>query len=306
MDRDALVVRDLRKHYGENRAVDGVSFSVRQGECLGILGPNGAGKTTTIECIEGLRVQDSGDITILGALNGSTTGAVRQRIGVQLQTTGLYPKLTPREILRTFAGFYEHSRSVDKMIALVSLQEVQKTPSAKLSGGQKQRLSLALALINEPEFVFLDEPTTGLDPQSRRALWDIIRDLKQQGRTVLLTTHYMEEANELCERVAIMDHGLIIELDTPEKLIHKHFQETPIDIGTNDRLPAERLRQLPSVANVTVSNGNTTVFSADVPHTVAALFEIANAEGISLSELTIRQPTLEDVFLKITGRRIRA
>ncbi|MHB0874458.1 MAG: ABC transporter ATP-binding protein [Anaerolineae bacterium] len=306
MDGEALVVRDLRKHYGSNHAVDGVSFSVREGECFGILGPNGAGKTTTIECIEGLRTQDDGDITILGIHNGSTTAQVRQRIGVQLQTTGLYPKLTTREILGTFSGFYDHSLSVDEMIDLVSLREAEKTLSSKLSGGQKQRLSLALALLNEPELVFLDEPTTGLDPQSRRALWDIIRGLKQQGRTVLLTTHYMEEANELCERVAIMDHGRIIELDAPEKLIRKHFTETPIEIGSSERLPAERLQALPAVTSVTAVNGDTTLFSSDVPRTVAALFEIANAEGISLAELTIRQPTLEDVFLKITGRRIRA
>ena len=306
MERDALVVRDLRKHYGSNRAVDGVSFSVREGECFGILGPNGAGKTTTIECIEGLRVQDSGDITMLGAVNGSKTEAVRQRMGVQLQTTGLYPKLTCREVLQTFAGFYDRARPVAEMVALAGLQECEKTLTSKLSGGQKQRLSLALALINEPEMAFLDEPTTGLDPQSRRALWDIIRDLKRQRRTVLLTTHYMEEAHELCDRVAIMDHGLIIELDAPEALIRKHFQETPIEVGSSDLLPVERLRQLAAVTNVTTANGSTTLFSSDVPRTVAALFEFANAQGTALAALTIRQPTLEDVFLKITGRRIRA
>lgn len=306
MGGDAVVVRDLRKHYDGNRAVDGVTFSVRQGECFGILGPNGAGKTTTIECIEGLREQDGGDITLLGVAEGARTAAVRQRIGVQLQVANFYPKLTARELLQTFASFYDRARPIEDVVALAGLQECGKTPSSKLSGGQKQRLSLALALINEPEVAFLDEPTTGLDPQSRRALWDVIRALKRQGRTVLLTTHYMEEAQELCDRVAIMDHGRIIEMDTPQALIGKHFQETPVEISRDDALPEERLSRLAAVASVSTDGQTSTLFSSDVPRTVAALFEAADSEGVTLTGLTIRQATLEDVFLKITGRRIRA
>jgi len=302
---EIVTVRELLKYYGDIHAVDGVSFSVRPGEVFGILGPNGAGKTTTIECIEGLRQPDSGEITVLGIPFGATRSDVRQRLGVQLQTTGLYPRLTVREILQVFGGFYHHALPPDQLIELVSLQEAETTLTSKLSGGQRQRLSLALALINEPVLVFLDEPTTGLDPQSRRALWDIIKNLQRQGRSVLLTTHYMEEAQELCDRVAIMDHGRIIELAPPHELIRKHFRETPIDMDSSDGLTIEQLGMLPAVSSVSQHEEQFTLYSGDVPRTMAALFDLAGEQAVPLTGLTIRQPTLEDVFLKITGRRIR-
>ena len=305
MDDQAVAVSELHKHYGAIRAVDGVSFAVGRGEVFGILGPNGAGKTTTIECLEGLRQPDSGEITVLGVRRGGELARVRQRLGIQLQTTGLFPKLTVREILGLFGALYERSLPAERLIEMVSLQEMAKVRSAKLSGGQRQRLSLALALINEPDLAFLDEPTTGLDPQSRRALWDVIRNLRQEGRTVLLTTHYMEEAQELCGRVAIMDHGRIIELDSPEALVRKHFRETAIEVAAVAGLTPERLAALPAVTSCTRDGDRLTLYSADVPRTMAALFELAEGESLPLDGLTIRQATLEDVFLKITGRRIR-
>ncbi|NPV08477.1 MAG: ABC transporter ATP-binding protein [Anaerolineae bacterium] len=301
----ALEVTNLRKRYGDLQAVDGVSFSIRSGEVFGILGPNGAGKTTTVECIEGLRQPDSGQVVILGEPFGANRPEFRQRLGIQLQTTGLYPKLTVREIVELFASFYQHSLDPDALLDLVGLREVQGTASAKLSGGQLQRLSLALALVNEPEMLFLDEPTTGLDPQSRRSVWEIVKDLRRQGRTVLLTTHYMEEAEELCDRVAIMDRGRIIELDTPRELIGQHFQETAIEVGSVEGLRETELAELPSVSDVTSEDGRFTIYSADVPRTMAGLFDLAERQSLALGALTIRQATLEDVFLKITGRRIR-
>jgi ABC-2 type transport system ATP-binding protein len=301
----AVAVSDLVKHYGAIHAVDGVSFAIERGEVFGILGPNGAGKTTTIECIEGLRQPDGGAVEVLGVPRGGERPEVRQRIGVQLQTTGFFPKLTVREILGMFGALYSQAMSPEEAIELVSLGESATVASAKLSGGQRQRLSLALALLNRPDLVFLDEPTTGLDPQSRRALWDVIRNLREEGRTVLLTTHYMEEAQELCRRVAIMDHGKIIELDTPDALVRKHFRETAIEVAASAGLTLDRLSALPAVANCTQEAETLTLYSADVPRTMAALFEWTQAEGLPLNGLTIRQATLEDVFLKITGRRIR-
>jgi ABC-2 type transport system ATP-binding protein len=305
VDATALEVTDLRKRYGALQAVDGVSFSVHRGEVFGILGPNGAGKTTTVECIEGLRQPDSGHIVLLGEPFGATRPEFRQRIGIQLQTTGLYPKLTVREIVRLFSSFYHHTLDPDAVIELVGLREMQHTASAKLSGGQLQRLSLALALLNVPEMAFLDEPTTGLDPQSRRGVWDIIKGLRRQGRTVLLTTHYMEEAEELCDRVAIMDQGRIIELDSPRRLIGKHFQEIAIEIGHVEGLVAEMLESLPGATNVSSEDGHFVVYTTSVPQTMAGLFDRAERHSLALGALTVRQPTLEDVFLKITGRRIR-
>src|SRR5215211_307843 len=205
-------VRDLRKSYGQLAAVDGVSFEVGSGEVFGLLGPNGAGKTTTVEILEGLRDADSGEVTVLGIDAVKRADDLRARVGVSLQTAALYPKLTVVEVLRLFRSFYSAGRSVDELVALMDLGEKRSTRTQDLSGGQRQRLAVALALVNDPELIFLDEPTTGLDPAARRSLWDLIRDLKAKGRSVLLTTHYMEEAEILCDRLAIMDHGQILEL----------------------------------------------------------------------------------------------
>jgi len=303
--QQAIQVQDLRKWYGETRAADGVTFAVGTGEIFGLLGPNGAGKTTTVECILGLRQPDSGRIEVLGMEHGARSREIKARIGAQLQTTGLYPRLTVRELVVLFARLFPRSLPADEVIELVGLQEKAKTLSKDLSGGQKQRLAVALALVSDPDLILLDEPTTGLDPQARRAAWEVIQDLQRAGKTVLLTTHYMEEAEVLCHRVAVMDHGRIIALDTPEALINQHFRETAIEFVAAGEPPRDRLAALPGVTQTIFEDGHLTLYSTDVPHTMAALFELVTAGALAFQDMTVRQATLEDVFLKLTGRRIR-
>ena len=223
---DAVIrVTDLKKAYGDIRAVDGVSFEVRPGEIFGLLGPNGAGKTTTVEILEGLREPDSGEVRVLGLDVAKDADALKPRIGVSLQTAAMYPKLTVVELIDLFRSFYPKSRPTDELIEALGLGERKTAQSKELSGGQRQRLAVALALVNDPELVFLDEPTTGLDPAARRALWTLVEDLRASGTSVLLTTHYMEEAEVLCDRLAIMDHGKVLELGTVEELVSKHFKD---------------------------------------------------------------------------------
>jgi ABC-2 type transport system ATP-binding protein len=229
----ALFVRDLKKHYGDVKAVDGVDLAVQAGECFGLLGPNGAGKTTTIEICEGLLAPDSGEVTLLGRSWERDDRELRERLGIQLQETQLAEKLTVLETVRLFRSFYERGREVDDVIRIVQLVEKRGARVGKLSGGQKQRLAIACAIVGDPDLLFLDEPTTGLDPQSRRQLWDLISEFKAMGRTILLTTHYMDEAEILCDRVAIMDHGRVIASGTPNELIERHGAEQA----------AERFRQ---------------------------------------------------------------
>ena len=305
MNRTSIEVNDLYKRYGDTVAVDGVSFDVAVGEIFGLLGPNGAGKTTTVESILGLRQPDHGTITVLGMAHATQARQIKARVGVQLQTTGLYPRLTVRELVELFARLFPRARPTDEVIELVGLREKAKTPSKDLSGGQRQRLAVALALINDPDLIFLDEPTTGLDPQARRGLWDVVRELKLAGKTVLLTTHYMEEAEQLCDRVAVMDHGRIIALDTPDALINQHFQETAIEFVSVGEPPRQRLTELSGVTQVLFENGRPTLYSTDVPRTMAGLFDLVTAGTLAFKDMTIRQATLEDVFLKLTGRRIR-
>ncbi len=223
-------VSDVRKAYGDVQAVDGVSFEVRSGEVFGLLGPNGAGKTTTVEMLEGLRAPDSGGLEVLGIDAARDPGALKERIGVTLQTASLYPKLTVVEILDLFRSFYRRSLPTEQLIEFLDLDERKRAQTRELSGGQRQRLSIALALVNDPEVVFLDEPTTGLDPAARRSLWDLIVGLKAQGKTVLLTTHYLEEAEVLCDRLAIMDHGKVIAMGTVDDLVNTRFktQDRPV------------------------------------------------------------------------------
>ncbi len=304
-DKIAIEVLDLRKQYGETVAVAGVSFTIDHGEVFGLLGPNGAGKTTTVECLLGLRKADGGQISLLGMSHGADNSQVRARLGVQLQTTGLLNQLKVREQVELFAGLFPRSLPAAEILNHVSLLEESKTATKALSGGQKQRLAVALALINDPDLIFLDEPTTGLDPQARRKLWDVIRGLKEKGKTILLTTHYMEEAEQLCDRVAIMDHGRIIELDHPARLINKYFEETAIEFVAHGSIPRERLNALPGVELTLHENGRVTLYSNDVPHTMAGLLEMAEQDTLSFKDMTVRQATLEDVFLKLTGRRIR-
>jgi ABC-2 type transport system ATP-binding protein len=298
-------VSGLRKTYGETRAVDGVSFEVQPGTIFGLLGPNGAGKTTTVEVLEGLRQPDGGDVRVLGVDAVRDPDRLKPRIGVSLQTAALYPKLTVVEILDLFRGFYPKGRSTEELVTLMDLGEKRTTRSQDLSGGQRQRLSVALALVNDPELVFLDEPTTGMDPAARRALWDVIEGLRSMGRTVLLTTHYLEEAEVLCDRVAIMDHGRILEEGTVEELVSRRFKERAVRFDTIDSLPDRQLAAMPGVASVKHEDGDTLLYTSDVPATIGAVLDAAEAAGVEPANLGVRRATLEDVFLDLTGRALR-
>ena len=305
-EQSVITVENLRKYYGKTKAVDGISFDVRTGEVFGMLGPNGAGKSTTIEMVEGLRKPDAGTITVLGFSQPREAGAIKMRIGIQLQTTALYPRLTVTEILDLFHTFYpgRQTLTTEALIRTVDLDEKRDTRSKALSGGQKQRLSVALALVNDPDIIFLDEPTTGMDPQARRQLWDVIGDLRSRGKTILLTTHYMEEAQQLCDRVAIVDHGHIMELDTPAGLIQKYFSDIAIDFQDGDGTSFDTYRAMPGVTNSSSEDGRVTLYTRDVPRTMAALLEREGSGG-ALRGLSVRGATLEDVFLKLTGRALR-
>jgi len=280
---------------------------VKPGEVFGLLGPNGAGKTTTVEMIEGLRAPDGGSIRVLGMAPQADPKKIKMRIGIQLQTTALYPRLTVREVIDLFASFFDGRKPVptSDLIEMAGLTEKAGTRSKDLSGGQKQRLSVALALVNNPEIVFLDEPTTGLDPQARRNLWDVINRLQKRGETVLLTTHYMEEAETLCDRVAVVDHGKIIALDSPESLIRQHFKDTAIEFTVADALSLDMLKTLPGVADTKIKDHVVTLYSADVPQSMAGLLAMSERKELKFRDLAVRSATLEDVFLKLTGRSIR-
>ncbi len=300
----AIDVEGLVKRYGDKVAVAGVSLQVRRGEVFGLLGPNGAGKTTTIEMITGLREPDAGRISVLGIDARRRLDDVKQRIGVQLQTPALFPLLTVYEVLDLFASFFERADEPDALIAALGLEESHNKLTKELSGGQQQRLSVALALINQPDLIFLDEPTTGLDPQARLSLWEVIEQQRAAGRTVLLTTHYMEEAERLCDRVAIIDHGVIQAVDAPRELIRQNFSETAI-IFTQPGADLADLRGLPAVSNVGRDGDEVTLYSHAVAETMAALLAWASGHGQPLDSLYVRGATLEDVFLKLTGRRLR-
>jgi ABC-2 type transport system ATP-binding protein len=298
-------VTGLEKRYGETRAVDGVTFEVQAGTIFGLLGPNGAGKTTTVEVLEGLRQPDAGDVRILGLDAVRKADELKARIGVSLQTAALYPKLTVVEVLDLFRSFYRAGRSSDELIALMDLGEKRSTRTQDLSGGQRQRLSVALALVNDPELVFLDEPTTGMDPAARRALWDVVLGLRAAGRTVLLTTHYLEEAEVLCDRVAIMDHGRILEEGTVEELVSRRFKERAVRFDAIDGIGDERLTAMPGVSSVKHENGDVLLYTRDVAATIGAVLDAAAALGVEPANLGVRRPTLEDVFLDLTGRALR-
>ena len=298
-------VVDLRKSYGEVKAVDGISFEVAHGEVFGLLGPNGAGKTTTIEMLEGLNKPDSGTAEVLGIDVTRQPDRLKERIGVQLQTAALYPNLTVTELVELFASFYERRRPTAEIISEMGLDERKKALSKELSGGQRQRLSIALALVNDPELLFLDEPTTGLDPQARRSLWDQIEDFRRQGRTILLTTHYMEEAEQLCDRVAIMDHGKILELGTVNELVTRHFRERTVRFASRPELPDNLLSNIPGVERLARESDESVLYTLDVPQTVGALLRTGDELGLEGLDLAVRRPTLEDVFIKLTGRALR-
>ena len=300
-----IEVRELRKAYGDVQAVRGVSFSVEQGEVFGMLGPNGAGKTTTVEILEGLRKRDGGEVTVLGLDPDAAGRSIKSRIGVQLQQVALYPRLRVHEVIELFASFYGRSGVADRLIQTLGLEERRTGLVKDLSGGQQQRLSVALAVVNDPEIVFLDEPTTGMDPAARRNLWEFIEELRKGGRTIFLTTHYMEEAERLADRVAVMDHGKIIALETPRKLVRQNFSEDAIEFSRRDGLTTEELGALPSVTDASLNAEQFRLYSANVPETMGALLSLAERREAPIENLQVRRATLEDVFLKLTGRTLR-
>ena len=297
-------------------AVNGLDLTVGAGECFGLLGPNGAGKTTTIEILEGLTLPDSGDVEILGTAwrEGAAGRALRERLGIQLQETQLADKLTVTETLALFRSFYKQSHTVDEVLALVELEEKRKARVVTLSGGQKQRLAVACALVSKPELLFLDEPTTGLDPQSRRQLWEIIRRFRAAGGTVLLTTHYMEEAERLCDRVAIMDHGTVIALGTPRQLIATLGAEHVVEFALSDAVPdglMDALRGMTGVSAVRAGagtgggGGGLSLTVTELHRTLPALLAELQRRSLELASLTTHHATLDDVFVALTGRQLR-
>ena len=298
-------VRGLVKRYGDVKAVDGIDFDVAPGEVFGLLGPNGAGKTTTVEILEGLRAPDGGQAIVLGVDVAKGADSLKPRIGVSLQTASLYPKLTVVEVIDLFRSFYATSRPSAELIEMLELGERKDARTKDLSGGQRQRLSVALALVNDPELIFLDEPTTGLDPAARRSLWDLVRGLKARGRSVLLTTHYMEEAEVLCDRLAIMDHGHILEMGTVDELISKRFKERAVRFDRLDGIGDDELAALAAVTSVKQDGDAVLLYSSDVAATVGALLALTESRSIEPQNLGIRRATLEDVFLDLTGRALR-
>jgi ABC-2 type transport system ATP-binding protein len=308
LDAPALRCRGLVKRYGTVVAVNGLDLEVPRGECFGLLGPNGAGKTTTVEILEGLNVPDAGEVEVLGEHWRGDGRALRARLGVQLQETKFPEKLKVREVLTLFRSFYPRGLDVAEVLAVVELEEKAGAPVRSLSGGQKQRLSLAVALVGDPELLFLDEPTTGLDPQSRLKAWDVVEGLKARGRTVLLTTHYMEEAARLCDRVAIVDHGKVIALDTPRRLIAslgaEHVIEFAVAEGT-EAPPHEVLAALPSVEEVRQDGSSWRLTVREVHRAVPGLLAALAERGAAPTHLSTHHATLEDVFVALTGRRLR-
>lgn len=296
----------LVKRYADVAAVSGVDLEVRTGECLGLLGPNGAGKTTTVEILEGLTPPDEGTVEVLARPWGKHGDReLRDRIGVQLQETQLPEKLTVFETLRLFRSFHRRGRSVDDAIALVGLEEKRAARVGKLSGGQKQRLALACALVGEPEVLFLDEPTTGLDPQARLKVWEIVAAFRRRGGTVLLTTHYMEEAARLCDRVAILDHGRVIALGTPAELVASLGSDLIVEVHADGGLELRDLASLPGVRGVDPRGDGFMLTVSDVGSALPAVLDATERRGARLRTLTTHRATLEDVFVRLTGRELR-
>jgi ABC-2 type transport system ATP-binding protein len=305
MTKPILSVENLVKRYGEVEAVRDVSFSVEEGEVFGLLGPNGAGKTSTVEVLEGLRDADGGRVSVCGFDPQVNANELKHEIGAALQSTSLPDKLRVMEALRLFASFYKRRRNPEELLKRFGLEEKRNTFYSKLSGGQKQRLALAMSLVNEPRVLFLDEPTAGLDPQVRREIYTIIEELKKERKTILVTTHYIEEAEKLCDRVAIVDQGRVIAQGTPRELKQRSAGTTRIELRLARPEPDAALKQLEGVADCHASNGAYVVHSTRVPQTIVSLVKYLEAHGNELSSLDIASPSLEDVFLELTGRRLR-
>ena len=296
----------LVKRFGEVRAVNGLDLEVRKGECFGLLGPNGAGKTTTIEILEGLTQPDGGTVEVLGKQWGkSQDRSIRQRLGIQLQDTKLAEKLTVEETVRLFRSFFDDGYTVTETIAKVSLEEKRKDRVGNLSGGQRQRLAVACALVNKPDLLFLDEPTTGLDPQARLNLWEVVEHFRAGGGTVLLTTHYMEEAARLCDRVAIIDHGKVIALDSPDGLIESLGAHQIIEFNVKGTLQPDPLRRLDGVRDVLQRDGSFMLSVEPIAAALPALLAELDRQKVELRDLTTHNATLEDVFVRLTGRALR-
>jgi ABC-2 type transport system ATP-binding protein len=313
-DAPSLLIRGLRKAFADVKAVNGIDLEVRRGECFGLLGPNGAGKTTTIEICEGLTEPDAGTVELLGLNWKSGASELRQRIGIQLQETQFPDKLTVEETLRLFRSFFRHGLSVDESIRTAQLEEKRGARIGGLSGGQKQRLAMATALVGDPELLFLDEPTTGLDPQARRHLWDLVEGLKQAGRTIILTTHYMDEAERLCDRVAIMDHGRVIALGTPQQLIATVGGEDIVEFAVSAKdgarmpealLEPARLTAIPGVQSHRVDEALHQLSVSELHTAVPRIIAAVEEQGLHLSEFRTHSATLEDVFVRLTGRKLR-
>jgi ABC-2 type transport system ATP-binding protein len=304
----AVRCRGLLKRYPDVTAVDGLDLDVAAGECFGLLGPNGAGKTTSIEILEGLIAPDAGDVEVLGRRWTTDARWLRARLGIQLQETQLADKLTVAETLRLFRSFYPAGPTVEELLKTVELEAKRDAWVVKLSGGQKQRLSVACALAGKPDLLFLDEPTTGLDPQSRRQLWDVLERFRRNGGTIVITTHYMDEAHALCDRVGIMDHGRLIALGTPAELVATLGAEHVIEFAVADisKLPGEDvLRAMPGVRDVRDETGTTSLSTSEVHRAIPALLDTVRASGTTLTLLTTHSATLEDVFVSLTGRHLR-
>ncbi len=304
----AVRCRNLVKRYEQVVAVDGLDLEVPSGFCFGLLGPNGAGKTTTVEILEGLLAPDEGEVEVLGGRWGVDDRALRERLGIQLQETQLADKLTVEETVRVFRSFYRRGRPVGEVIGLVGLQTKRTSWVSKLSGGQKQRLAVACALVNRPDILFLDEPTTGLDPQSRRQLWSLLEGFRAEGGTILLTTHYMDEAETLCDRVAVVDKGKVIAEGTPGELIATLGADHVVEFSVAGALPdglVDTLRRLPAVRDVRVANGTVSLVASEVQDAVPPLLAEVERHRLHLTLLATHHATLEDVFVSLTGRHLR-
>jgi ABC-2 type transport system ATP-binding protein len=303
-DSTVIAVRGIRKTYGRLVAVDDVSFDVFRGEIFGLIGPNGAGKTTTLECVEGLRRPDSGTVSVLGLDPYRQPRALQDRIGVQLQAAQLQKRIKVWEAVDLWVSLYRNPVDGAYLLEQLGLTEKRNAWFMNLSGGQKQRLFIALALINDPEVVFLDELTTGLDPQARRTIWDLVRGIRARGKTVFLTTHLMEEAERLCDRVAILERGRIVDVDTPAGLVRRHCPERTIVLATDDPTTEARFRALPQVEDVTCEDGRLVVRGSG-DDLIAAVIQSLGEHRTLVTEFRTLVPNLEDVFLKLTGRSIR-
>jgi ABC-2 type transport system ATP-binding protein len=305
MPNPILQVDNLEKRYEDVHAVRGVSFRVHEGEVFGLLGPNGAGKTSTIEVLEGLRVPDGGRVSVCGLDPQKNPNELKQEIGAALQATSLPDKLRVHEALRLFGSFYRRKRKTDELLRRFGLEEKRHAFYSQLSGGQKQRLVLALALLNDPKVLFLDEPTAGLDPQVRREIYDVIEELKRERKTIVLTTHYIEEAERLCDRVAIVDHGKVIAEGTPRELKQRSGDTARVEVRLAKQAPNDVLKGLDAVVDARELDGAYVLHCQRTAPTIVSLVKMLEATGNELVSLEIATPSLEDVFIELTGRRLR-